>query len=223
MTSFMHRLQYVFKAKLNQSIERIEDPESISSMLIQDMECALVKTKSDVVNAIAAEKRIERELNQHQLLCGNYKKKAEEMLHLGKEELARKSLLRKNEHQQLVEKLEIAWEHAKKNSDNLKERLKKIQNQMIQLKHRQKIIVARQRAVMACEQLNTTSMPLETLPSLIDQFNRMEDRVEGMEMRIEALNELENETESLDMDIAHEQEQYRVEMELAEMKKAMNS
>ncbi len=120
MASIFKRISDVISANLNDLIDRVEDPERMIKQIIREMEENISKAKEGVIEAIASEKQLQKDLEQHRRQSSEWQKKAEEALQVDKEELARAALIRKKEHDNIIKALEPSWEAAKNTSERLK-------------------------------------------------------------------------------------------------------
>ncbi len=123
MASIFKRISDVISANLNDLIDRVEDPERMIKQIIREMEENISKAKEGVIEAIASEKQLQKDLEQHRRQSAEWQKKAEEALQGNKEELARAALIRKKEHDNIIKALEPSWEAAKNTSERLKTQL----------------------------------------------------------------------------------------------------
>ncbi|MGH9895421.1 MAG: PspA/IM30 family protein, partial [bacterium] len=62
MVSIFKRINDVISANLNDLVDRVEDPERMVKQIIREMEDNIRISKEGVIEAIASEKRLEREL-----------------------------------------------------------------------------------------------------------------------------------------------------------------
>src|SRR5262249_27151554 len=100
------RLSDIIASNINALLDKAENPEYLIAQVIREMEAGLAAAKRYAATAIAAERRIDRELDHHHLQVDFWQNKAREALSRGREELARRTLVRKQEHADLVRCLE---------------------------------------------------------------------------------------------------------------------
>ena len=62
MVSIFKRINDVIPANINDLVDRVEDPERMVKQIIREMEDNIRISKEGVIEAIASEKRLEREL-----------------------------------------------------------------------------------------------------------------------------------------------------------------
>src|SRR5262249_22807442 len=118
--SLFSRLSGIVAGNLNALLDRVESPVVISAQILREMEDGLVEAKRYAVAAIAAERRLARELEQQRLEAQRWKTRAREALAAGREDLARQALARKQEHEEIAAGLETQAATARRMREDLK-------------------------------------------------------------------------------------------------------
>lgn len=219
MASIFKRISDVISANLNDLIDRVEDPERMIKQIIREMEENISKAKEGVIEAIASEKQLQKDLEQHRRQSAEWQKKAEEALLVNKEELARAALMRKKEHDNLIKALEPSWEAAKNTSERLKTQLHALEAKLEEARRKRSTLVARQRAAEARQHMDKTLANFQTGLDAQANFARMEDKVTEMEARAEAAAELNGDASQLEKDFLAMEVEQEVEDELAALKR----
>lgn len=218
MNNIFKRINDVLNANINDLIDRVEDPDRMIKQIIREMEENILRAREGVVEAIASEKKLEKELEHHRQQSGEWLGKAEAALRNGNEELARAALARRKEHDDICKTLEPSWQSSKATSERLKNQLHALENKLEEARRKRGTLVARQRAAEARDQIDKTLSRFDDGFAAHMQFGRMEDKVADMEARTAALDEISRapsplEKEFLDMEIEIE-----VDAELAKLK-----
>jgi phage shock protein A len=219
MPSIFKRISDVITANLNDLIDRVEDPERMIKQIIREMEDNISKAKEGVIEAIASEKQLQKDLELHRRQSAEWLQKAEEALQENKEELARAALTRKKEHDNIIKALEPSWEAAKNTSERLKTQLHALEAKLEEARRKRSTLVARQRAAEARQHLDKTFTNFQAGLDAQANFARMEDKVMGMEAKAEAMAELHADTSQLEKDFLAMEVEREVEDELAALKK----
>jgi phage shock protein A len=219
MASMFKRISDVISANLNDLIDRVEDPERMIKQIIREMEENISKAKAGVIEAIASEKQLQKDLEQHRRQSAEWQKKAEEALLVNKEELARAALMRKKEHDNLIKALDPSWEAAKNTSERLKTQLHALEAKLEEARRKRSTLVARQRAAEARQHMDKTLANFQTGLDAQANFARMEDKVTEMEARVEAAAELSGDASQLEKDFLAMEVEQEVSDELAALKK----
>jgi phage shock protein A len=217
MLQIFKRVNDILNANVNHLLDQIEDPERMIKQVILEMEEHITQSKEGVVNAIASEKQLYKELEQQRQQAATWQEKAELALNSGKEDLARSALMRKKEADRIVKDLEPAWESAKHTSESLKAQLQKLEQKLEEAKRKRTTLAARQHASEAKQQIYKTMNKLETGLNAQTKFDRMEDKVAAMEARTEALAELED-VSKLEQDFLELETDNEIEEELKKLK-----
>ncbi len=218
MTNIFKRINDVINANINDLIDKVEDPERMIKQIIREMEENIRYSKEGVISAIASEKRLFRELEQHRVKFEEWQNKAEVAMKRDNEELARAALGQKKEHEQLINRVEPMWRAASRTSNDLKHQLRQLEDKLTDAKRKKGSLVARQRAAQTQEYMINTGVDFDTHLTAQDNFNRMEDKVMEMEARAQACSELEGDSiqEEIYVEMAIEAE---INSEMDELKK----
>jgi len=219
MASIFQRISDVMSANLNDLIDRVEDPERMIKQIIREMEENIGKAKAGVIEAIASEKQLQKDLEQHRRQSAEWQQKAEEALRGNREELARAALTRKKEHDNLIKALEPSWEAAKNTSERLKTQLHALEAKLEEARRKRGTLVARQRAAEARQHMDRTLANFQAGVDAQANFARMEDKVAEMEAKVEAAAELQGDASRLEKDFLAMEVEREVEDELAALKR----
>lgn len=89
------RIKRVVSANLNDLVAKAEDPEKMLEQAVVEMQEDLVQLRQGVAQAIAAQKRTEKQYNDAQNEINKWQRNAQLALAKGDENLARQALERK--------------------------------------------------------------------------------------------------------------------------------
>ena len=223
MPSIFKRINDVITANINELIDRVEDPERMIKQIIREMEDNIRKAKEGVIEAIASEKQLQKDLENHRRQSAEWLKRAEEALQANKEDLARAALARKKEHDNIIKALEPSWEAANNTSDRLKTQLRALEAKLEEARRKRSTLVARQRAAEARQHMDRTLADVQAGLDAHANFARMEDKVAEMEARAEATAELNSDASRLEKDFLDMEVEQEVENELAALKKKVQT
>jgi len=219
MANMFKRISDVISANLNDLIDRVEDPERMIKQIIREMEENISKAKEGVIEAIASEKQLQKDLEQHRRQSSEWQKKAEEALQVDKEELARAALIRKKEHDNIIKALEPSWKAAENTSERLKIQLHALEAKLEEARRKRSTLVARHRAAEARQHMDKTLANFQAGLDAQANFARMEDKVTEMEARVEAAAELHSDASQLEKDFLAMEVEQEVDNELAALKR----
>ncbi len=212
------RINDIINSSINDLLDQIEDPERMIKQIIREMEENIAQAKEGVIDAIASEKQLFKELDSHRKQSELWQQKAQTALEAEKEDLARSALGRKREIDAVIQNLEPAWTSAKTTSDRLKNQLRQLENKLEEAKRKRTTLMARQRAAEAQQQMGKTLDTFQTGLDAQTKFSRMEDKVSEMESRTEAMAELHNDSSPLEKEFLALEMDQDIEAELVAMR-----
>src|SRR5689334_15444665 len=93
------RISDIITATLNEMTESFEDPEKMLRQAIREMEQSIGEATQETAKVLANEKRMAKELGNNEQQVREWQRKAEQAVAGGDDNLARKALSRKQEHQ----------------------------------------------------------------------------------------------------------------------------
>jgi len=222
MTHIFKRITDVISANINDLLDRVEDPERMIKLVIHEMEENIGKARDGVIESIASEKQLKKELDNHCQQSAEWLGKAEMALEKGNEELARSALARKKEHDNILKALEPSWQSARKTSEILQAQLKALEAKLEEAKRKRSSLSARQHAAEARQQMDKTLSNFEAGLNAQNKFESMEEKVVAMEARTEAIEELRGEVSKLSREFLDMEVQDEIEKELEALKNKIN-
>lgn len=209
------RIMRVIRANLNSLVSGAEDPEKILEQAVLDMQEDLIQLRQAVAQAIATQKRTERQYSQAQTTADEWYRRAQLALQKGEEPLAREALTRRKSYQDTAEAMRSQIEQQSTIVAQLKQNMMKLESKISEAKTKKDLYVARARSAKASQQINDMMGRVGT-GGAIAAFERMEEKVLQLEAQSEAVAELG--TDDLEKRIAALGEADDVEAELAVMK-----
>jgi phage shock protein A len=214
------RISDIISANLNGLLDKAENPELMIAQVIREMEKGLANAKHYAAGAIAAERRIGRELDQNRTQAALWKTRACQALAAGREDMARRALLRKREHDHLVHCLEAQHAAALATSDKLRASLRALEARLAEARRKQRALLARHRAALARVQVNRVfGAGLPDIAGADAQFERLESRLADFEDEVGAQAELAQLQGDLDVDLADRDTERAIEAELEALKR----
>ncbi|MEC9443116.1 MAG: PspA/IM30 family protein [Myxococcota bacterium] len=215
--NIVDRLTTLAKANINNLLARAEDPEKILDQLILDMQAHYRETKISVAEAIASEKRLERQTTQTLVLAQQWEKKAMMAVRAGRDDLAKEALRRKGEQDELASEYKIQLELAQAMSEQLKDGLRKLDAKIGEARRKRTQLVMRARQVEAMEKMQTIQENLSD-DTAFSALARVEAKIEEQEARVEAMQVLAGEEKSLELDFAELESERRADDALTALK-----
>ncbi|NJR60687.1 MAG: PspA/IM30 family protein [Cyanobacteria bacterium CRU_2_1] len=186
---FFDRLGRVVRANLNSLVNQAEDPEKILEQSVQDMQDDLIQLRQAVAQAIATQKRTERQASQADATAEEWYRRAQLAMQKGDENLAREALTRRQSYQDTATALKSQIDQQRSVVAKLKENMVMLESKLSEAKTKKDMYIARARSAKASQQLNEMLNRVGT-NSAIDAFTRMEEKVLQLESQAEAIAEL---------------------------------
>ncbi len=212
------RVKRVVSANLNDLVSKAEDPEKILDQAIIEMQEDLVRLRQGVAQAIAAQKRTEKQYNDANNELNKWQRNAMLALQKGDENLARQALERKKSFTETATTLKGSLDQQTTQVDTLKRSLMQLEGKISEAKTKKDMLKARVRAAKAQEQLEGLVSGMSTSGASA-AFERMEEKVLMQEARASTAGEiagadLESQFAKLDSGVDDELEALKAQMSL---------
>ena len=216
------RIFNLFRATTSDLLDKAEDPEKMIKQMISDLEVQKKKAKEQMTEALALQKRLERDTEKEHQEAEKWEQKAILAVQNEKDDLAKEALTRKNEHLRRALDFEKQLEMHQNNADSLKESYQTMEDKIDEIKRKQGLLSVKQKQAEAQEKIFKTIEGLGDTSGIMDTIERAEEKVENLQARAEAYQEIsmESDQESLEKKFKElEHESPDMEMELLELKK----
>ena len=216
------RIFNLFRATTSDLLDKAEDPEKMIKQMISDLEAQKKKAKEQMTEALALQKRLERDTEKEHQEAKKWEQKAILAVQNEKDDLAKEALTRKNEHLRRALDFEKQLEMHRNNADSLKESYQTMEDKIDEIKRKQGLLSVKQKQAEAQEKIYKTIEGLGDTSGIMDTIERAEEKVENLQARAEAYQEIsmESDQESLEKKFKElEHESPDMEMELLELKK----
>jgi phage shock protein A len=209
------RILRVIRANFNALVGQAEDPEKILEQTVMDMQEDLVQLRQAVAQAIATQKRTERQAHQAQSNSEEWYRRAQLALQQGNDVLAREALTRRKSYQDTATALTAQIEQQNNIVVRLKKDLQTLESKISEARTKKDMYIARARSAQATQRLNEMIGGVNTTSSL-GAFERMEEKVLQLEAQSEAIAELSS--DDLQKQFAALEASSDIDSELASMK-----
>ncbi|MEQ8957611.1 MAG: PspA/IM30 family protein, partial [Coleofasciculus sp. C2-GNP5-27] len=148
------RIWRVIRANLNSLIGQAEDPEKILEQAVDDMQHDLIQMRQAVAQAIASQKRTERQASQAESTAQEWYNRAQLALSKGDDNLAREALTRRQTYQQTAQALQGQLGQQREIVTKLKKDMKTLESKISEAKTKKDLFIARARSAQASEKIN---------------------------------------------------------------------
>src|SRR3989442_3666027 len=216
------RLSTLIRSNISDLISRAEIPEKMLNQLIVDMRTQLAKAKQEVGSAIADEKRLSAQAEQEKKLAEDWEKRAVLAVQEGRDDLAKQSLLRHNEHAQNYVGLHETWVKHREETDRLKVSLRQLNDRIEEAKRKKNILIARQKRAEAHKRIQETMSSMSE-KSAFETFERMAEQIEHEERKLLAAAEVNEDLsgDSLVKQFQSLEHRYDADQQLAALKQKL--
>jgi len=216
------RIFNLFRATTSDLLDKAEDPEKMIKQMISDLEAQKKKAKEQMTEALALQKRLERDTEKEHQEAKKWEQKAILAVQNEKDDLAKEALTRKNEHLRRALDFEKQLEMHRNNADSLKESYQTMEDKIDEIKRKQGLLSVKQKQAEAQENIYKTIEGLGDTSGIMDTIERAEEKVENLQAVAEAYQEIsmKNDQESLENKFKElEHKSPDMDMELLELKK----
>jgi len=213
------RISDIFKANINDMLDKAEDPEKMINQMVLEMEESVNKTTLAVANAIANEVSIQKKLDQARKEQDDWEKKAMQALQANREDLARQALERKNIAAKNIADLQPIYEQARATTTNLRQQLAQLKAKLDEARMRQTTLIARSQAAKAQKQIAQSMSGVGS--DAFSKFDKFEGKVEKLEAQATAYQQLASEQTSLEEEFKKLSSSSDVDSELLALKEKM--
>jgi len=213
---FFRRISDIVSANLNDLVDDFEDPEQMLRQAVREMEESIAEMTQQTAKTMANEKTLQRELDRNRQQVEQWQGRAMSAVEAGDDELAKKALTRKNEHQKLVAALEDQLQTAREATGTMKRQLDGMKAKLAEGKRNLATLSARKRAADFRKKMESQAAgaTVEVDDNAFAKFDRLKSKVEQAEAEAEAMAELrgsdpspilgDDDTPDEDLDVAAE-------------------
>lgn len=214
-----NRIADIFKANVNEALDKAEDPEKMIKQMVIEMEESVNKATLSVAQAIANQNTLKKKLEKAKKEVSEWQSKAEQAIIAGRDDLAKAALEKKKVAQRNVQDLEPTFKQAEATANKLRNQLDELKKKLDEARSRKSTLIARSNAAKAEKTLNQSASGMGS--SAFSKFDKYEQKVETMEAEAEAFGELSGDDKDLDEEFK-ELNSTDIDDELSQLKKKLN-
>ena len=216
------RIGDIFKANVNDALDKMEDPEKMIKQMVIEMQEAIAKATSGLAQAMAQEKKLERDYKKHQQAAQNWEQKAMQALNAGNEDLARKALSKKAEAETQANQYKGMYDQAHTTTQKLKSQVEQLKAKLNEARMKESTLIARNQAAKAQKQIAKQVGSFDT-SSNFAKFDKWEQKILKNEAEAQAFTELsEGDSTSLDDEFLQLEQNSKVDDDLARLRAKLN-
>ncbi len=227
------RASELLKANINHLLDQAEDPEVMIKQVIRDMEAGIIDMRRETVKSVARAKQLEKQIIASEDLAKDFANKARLALEKDDEAIAKRILAKKLQTEERKSSLEDELKNVHAASEQLKEDLVKLEDQVQAARRKKEELIRRKR--VAESKMRTQETKRKTIDALTTATNSilgMEAQAKDLETYEESIQKLEAEAEAAEEIMATEkndvaeleklEKDQKVEDELAQLKKQLS-
>ena len=214
------RVNDIISANLNYMVDKFEEPERMLKQAIREMEASIEEATGAAAKAIAGGKLLDKELAEHEHQAAAWQERAEQAVKSGDDDLARRSLHRKHEHDKLARALRDQATAARESSQTLRRQIDAMKAKHAEAKRKLATLAARSLVAHARKRLEIVGVGGRLRTDAFSKFDRMREKVELAEAEADALVALHaGERGAIALKFESTEQELSVEAELAALKK----
>ena len=211
----LDRFSRLVRANVSTWVSGAEDPEKVLQQAVTDMQSDLVSLRQAVAQAIATQKRTERQAEQAERTAQEWYNRAQLALQKGDEAIARDALSRRQSYTQNAQTLTAHISQQRDTVQTLKTNMMTLERKIADARTRKDMYIARARAAQSSTRINEMIGTVGT-SSALNAFEKMESRVLDLEAQAEVVGELG--VDPIDRQFSQLEAQRQVDAQLAQMK-----
>jgi phage shock protein A len=214
------RIADIFKANINDLLDKAEDPEKMIKQMVLEMQESVTKATSGLAQAMAQEKKLQRDYEKFVAASNDWKNKAAQALQAGNEDLARKALAKKAEADQQAAQYKQLYENAAATSATLKQQVDHLKAKLDEAKMKEQTLIARSQAAKAQKEIAKQVGGFDS--NSFAKFDKFEEKILKAEAEANAFMEMSSDKTSLDDEFKALEKNSAVDDELARLKAELN-
>lgn len=211
----LDRFSRLVRGNVSSWVSGNEDPEKVLQQAVADMQNDLVSLRQAVAQAIATQKRTERQAEQAERTAQEWYNRAQLALQKGDEAAARDALNQRQTYAQSAQMLTTQIGQQRDIVQTLKTNMITLERKIADARTRKDMYIARARAAQSSARINEMIGNVGTA-SALNAFEKMESRVLDLEAQAEVASELG--TDPVERQFAQLEGARTVDDQLAQMK-----
>lgn len=183
------RMSNMIKAKVNTTLDDMENPVELLDQKLMDMDEQFSKAKLSSAQILGNVHEIEKKLILAKKESEDYDQKVRLAMSKGNEELAKKALARKIEIDKKITALQTSYDNSKAQADTLKANLRALEEEITKTRNYRDEAAARYSNAEASQKVNEVLANVKTKTNSI-QIDNIERKIQRKEALAQGLGEL---------------------------------
>lgn len=221
------RLKSIFNVKTNALLDEIEDPEEALEFSLKEMREQIRKIKKSLLEVTTIKKRLESELDNIKGKVKLTDEQAELSIALGREDLAKSALEKKQDLLEQEKKITLDIEHIQEKLRVIRNNKEQLETSIKQLETKKEELIAMNRAADAQITVKEIITGIsKDITEINERITRAENKIREKNAKVSAMNELielENldrldELDDLEKELKKVQREEKIKQELENLK-----
>ncbi|AQR97664.1 PspA/IM30 family protein [Clostridium saccharoperbutylacetonicum] len=183
------RMSNMIKAKVNDTLDEMEDPVELLDQKLRDMDEQFNKAKLSSAQILGNVHEIEKKLELAKKESEDYDQKVKLALSKGNEDLAKRALAKKVETDKKVSSLQASYDNSKTQAEALKANLRALEEEITKTRNYRDEAAARFANAEASQKVNEVLANVQTKSNSI-QIDSIERKIQRKESLAQGLGEL---------------------------------
>lgn len=187
----LSRMSTIFKSKVSHALDSVEDPRETLDYSYQKQMELLQKVKRSLADVVTSRKTVEMQKTKLEADIAKLTDEAREAVKMGREDLARQALDRKQSYQGTVADLDQQITTLKAQEEQMEESEKRLQAKILAFRTQKEVIKAQYSTAEAHVRIGEAATGIgEELADVGMAMDRARDKTERMQARGSALDDL---------------------------------
>ena len=218
--SVFSRFRDIVNSNINDLLDRVEDPEKLIRLMIQEMEDTLVELKSSCAAKMASRAETNREKDSLEKTMERWDVRARLALEKDREDLAKEALLEKKNCRNQIDLMEKDLEHFAKLIDECKSNILQLEEKLEEVRQKHKLLIQRGRHAAETKQARSAMRQADGTAAF-QRFSELEKKVERMEAEAELSGMGAQSRSSIEHEFSKLESESEINEELEALKKSM--
>ena len=183
------RMSNMIKAKVNNTLDEMENPVELLDQKLRDMDDQFNKAKLSSAQILGNVHEIQKKLDSAKKESEDYDQKVKLALSKGNEDLAKRALAKKVETDKKISSLQASYDNSKVQADTLKANLRALEEEITKTRSYRDEAAARFANAEASQKVNEVLANVKTKSNSI-QIDSIERKIQRKEALAKGLGEL---------------------------------
>ena len=210
------RVRDIVNANINSALDKAENPEKLVKHMIREMEDTLIEIKAACAGAMAAKKKVERDMLNADGRANHWDDRATLAVDKGRDSLAREALVQKRRFQDEARTIQKELDELEMLVEQYKSDIIQIEDKLSTARERQRVLVQRHIHAVQRQRAQREIRKFDTSRVFV-RFEEFENRLDRAEAEADLVNYGRPAKGSLDEQFSSLEKDDAIEEELAEL------